>query len=642
MIQEIDLRNRTENRTTNDQMDYFESQAGAVSDELPGDHEVHIEGFDVTGAPANVVSDAAPVEKGNYVQRALSHVQTISPVLGLTADDAALAPEFVPDSDYQETSSGAVAVHLHQAHDGVPVFQAEQTVRFAPDGALENVLNHATTIPEPGSIDDDLRVSAEEAVRRVAEYLADESNRDEETVDQFGQPLSAIDLDISDFEPDVIAAFLSMPQQPTVIDQGPFGEPFKASLVWFPLEDELHLGWRVTATLPEYAGQYLAIVDAKDETMLYCMQLSHMAAEDLELHGKTTQVRGNVYTVDGGGERVMTEFDVDWIDRRNGTKGNNAVVADENGEILEGEPSNGVLTFDPIEADGSDQRRLNAFYLVNGIHDDAYEHGFTEADGNFQRRNHGRGGFPSDHVVVTCLPTAIQGTATMQTPADGRSPLMRLGLVTDTDRHTAIDSSVVYHEYTHGITNRLVGGPRDSTALLAPQSRGMGEGWSDYVACTINESDIVGAWVVDRPGGIRKYRYDESFPDGFDTVGSDRYTGPHALGEIWCATLLQMNRNIGAELGPRLVYDSLKLMPANPSMLDARDAIITAFEDLAKVGEMDDPATVRRGIGRAFAKFGMGPKARSNGPTLTGIVADYTLGDDAVEDDTDADEPIVA
>lgn len=641
MIQEIDLRNRTENRTMNDRMDYFESKAEAVSDGLPGDHEVHIEGFDVTGSPANVVSDAAPAEKGNYVQRALSHVQAISPVLGLAADDTASTPEFIPDADYQETSSGAVAVHLHQAHDGVPVFQAEQTVRFAPDGALENVLNHAITVPEAGSVDDDLRVSPEEAVRRVAEYLADENNRDEETVDQFGQPLSAIEIDISDFEPDVIAAFLDIPQQPHVIERGPFGEPFKASLVWFPLGNELHLGWRVDATLSEYAGQYLAIVDAKDERILYCVQMSHMAVG--ELSKKATQVRGNVYGVDGGSERVMSEFDADWINRRNGTSGNNAIVTDENDKILKGERSKDVLTFDPIETDGSDQQRLNAFYLVNKLHDDAYDHGFTEAAGNFQWHNYGRGGFPSDRVRATCLPTAIQGTATMQTPVDGRSPLMRLGLVTSTNRHTAIDSSVVYHEYVHGITNRLVGGPRDSSALLAPQSRGMGEGWSDYVACTINESDVVGSWVVDRPNGIRKYRYDESFPDGFDKVGTDRYTGPHALGEIWCATLLQMNRNVGAKLGLRLVYDSLKLMPANPSMLDARDAIFTAFEDLVETGEVADPATARHGIRRAFAKFGMGPKARTNGPSLTGIVADYTLGDeDAVEDDTDADEPIVA
>lgn len=641
MIQEIDLRNRTEHRTTNDRMDYFESRAEAVSDALPGDHEVYIEGFDVRGSPANVVSDAAPAEKGNYVQRALSHVQAISPVLGLTADDAAAAPEFIPDSDYQKTSSGAVAVHLHQAHDGIPVFQAEQTVRFAPDGTLENVLNHAISVPEPGSVDDELRVSPEEAVRRVAEYLADENNRDDETIDQFGQPLAAIEIDVGDFEPEVIAAFLDVPQQPHVIEQGPFGEPFKASLVWFPLGDELHLGWKLIATLPEYAGQYLAIVDARDERILYCVQLSHMAIG--ELHEKATQVRGNVYHVDGSAERVISEFDVDWIDRRNGTSGNNVVVTDEKGRIFKGELSKGVLTFDPTEADGIDQQRLNAFYLANVLHDDAYGHGFTEEAGNFQRNNYGRGGFPSDRVRATCLPDAIQGTATMMTPVDGRSPMMRLGLFTDTDRHTAIDSSVVYHEYTHGITNRLVGGPRDSSALLAPQSRGMGEGWSDYVACTINETDVVGAWLVDSPTGIRKYRYDESFPDGFDKVGTDRYTGPHALGEIWCATLLQMNRNVGAELGMRLVYDSLKLMPANPSMLDARDAIYAAFEYLVKDGVVADPGTTRLGIRRAFAKFGMGPKARSNGPSLTGIVADYTLGDeDAAKDDTDAGQPIVA
>ncbi len=52
-------------------------------------------------------------------------------------------------------------------------------------------------------------------------------------------------------------------------------------------------------------------------------------------------------------------------------------------------------------------------------------------------------------------------------------------------RLTAFDSSVVFHEFTHGVTNRLVGGRLYARALDATQSSGMGEGWSDYVACTI-------------------------------------------------------------------------------------------------------------------------------------------------------------
>ena len=39
------------------------------------------------------------------------------------------------------------------------------------------------------------------------------------------------------------------------------------------------------------------------------------------------------------------------------------------------------------------------------------------------------------------------------------SPIMNMGLVTSTNRHTAFDSDVVFHEFMHGVTNRLVGGP---------------------------------------------------------------------------------------------------------------------------------------------------------------------------------------
>ena len=67
-------------------------------------------------------------------------------------------------------------------------------------------------------------------------------------------------------------------------------------------------------------------------------------------------------------------------------------------------------------------------------------------------------------------------TANMTTPADGAAPVMNMGLVTDTNRHTALDAGVVIHEFSHGVTSRLVGGPLNNHALDAPQSGAMGEG----------------------------------------------------------------------------------------------------------------------------------------------------------------------
>ena len=49
----------------------------------------------------------------------------------------------------------------------------------------------------------------------------------------------------------------------------------------------------------------------------------------------------------------------------------------------------------------------------------------------------------------------------------------------------------------------------------------MGEGWGDYVACTINDTTVVGAWVVDRPGRHPAVSATTSnFPDTFGDLGT--------------------------------------------------------------------------------------------------------------------------
>ena len=154
---------------------------------------------------------------------------------------------------------------------------------------------------------------------------------------------------------------------------------------------------------------------------------------------------------------------------------------------------------------------------------------------------------------------------------------MNMGLVTSTNRHTALDSSVVFHEYTHGLTNRLVGAPSNGHTLDAIQSASMGEGWGDYVACTINNTTVLGTWVLNNTAGIRGFPYDANFPDNYGKLGTDRYTEVHNNGEIWCAALMELNRRIGAALAIQIVVDGLKLTPANPTYLQARDAILTAL-----------------------------------------------------------------
>ena len=73
-------------------------------------------------------------ETGNYVSRALTHLQQTHAAAGLEEDAQV---EFVPDPSFQTASSGAVSVHAQQYHQAIPVFQADNTVMFGPDGSLQ-------------------------------------------------------------------------------------------------------------------------------------------------------------------------------------------------------------------------------------------------------------------------------------------------------------------------------------------------------------------------------------------------------------------------------------------------------------------------------------------------------------------------
>ena len=636
MSREIDRRDFSVNKVTPAREIELRSRALDDSNRLPGAHRVRIESFNATtGNPAVVASESAPAEAGGYIQRALDHVRNISRALGLEATQAA---EFVADPHIQRTTSGAVAVHLQQQYKGIAIFQSAETVRFAPDGALKDTAGSRVSIAMDVEVSP--KLSVEEAVQKAAEHVAAPQPDEQGATDPFGEPLNLPSVDLNGFAPRVIATFSNKPEQPTVLDAGPFGDKIKAGLIWFPLADGLRLTWEIILVMPGYAGQYRTMVDALTGDILYCHQLM-----------QSVTARGNVYRVDGAGARQITVFPRpledyglpipggltagfpdDWVAQDRSVGNSTNAHLGNSGPTIQGAGRNGVLTFDPADPVGDDQKVLNIFYFNGYMHDYFYLLGFKEADGNFQQDNLGRGGVPSDRVDARAHSGAVFGTANMGTPVDGSSPTMNMGLVTSTNRHTAFDSSVVFHEFMHGVTNRLVGGPMNDHALEAPQSSGMGEGWGDYIACTINNSTVVGAWVVNRPGGIRGFPYTSNFPAKFGDLGTGRYTEVHNIGEIWCAALMEMNRKIGIKLAVQLVVDALKLSPVSPSFLDMRDAILAALDSKRAAGQLSvtEHSTARQGIWAVFARFGMGPSAKSNGASLSGIVSDFKTPDETI------------
>ncbi|HEU4729764.1 MAG TPA: M36 family metallopeptidase [Kofleriaceae bacterium] len=76
---------------------------------------------------------------------------------------------------------------------------------------------------------------------------------------------------------------------------------------------------------------------------------------------------------------------------------------------------------------------VNAFYVVNWLHDWWYDSGFTEATGDGQADNFGRGGVAGDPLLITAQAganTGLRNNADMSTPADGARPRMRMFLWT--------------------------------------------------------------------------------------------------------------------------------------------------------------------------------------------------------------------
>jgi hypothetical protein len=213
----------------------------------------------------------------------------------------------------------------------------------------------------------------------------------------------------------------------------------------------------------------------------------------------------------------------------------------------------------------------------------------------------------------------------------------------------ADDGSIVYHEYTHGLSNRLVtkdGTPSTVGALNSPQAGAMGEGWSDwyakdYLAAQGLQADTPADGEVDMgefadasPDKLRFQPMDcpagsasPSCP-GSPGAGAGGFTygdfgrilnrpEVHADGEIWGETLWDIRTQLGSATTERLVTDAMRLSPPEPSMLDQRNAILLA--DGAAGARANAPA-----LWDAFRTRGMGFYASTTGGFDTSPVEDFS------------------
>src|SRR4051812_27576059 len=199
-----------------------------------------------------------------------------------------------------------------------------------------------------------------------------------------------------------------------------------------------------------------------------------------------------------------------------------------------------------------------------------------------------------------------------------------------------LENGIILHEYTHGISERLTGGPGRSCLNGNEQQ---GEGWSDYMAITmlldpaLDEPDQprgMGPYALFQPdrhgAGIRPAPYSRNMsiqPFTYDSIktrgwlNSTSLALPHGVGHGWAAVLWDMdwdlidkygfNRNLyanwdtaGNTRAIQYVMDGLKMQGCNPGLVVSRAAIIAAAE--ARNNGPADTCTLwatfaRRGLG---------------------------------------------
>ena len=506
----------------------------------------------------------------------------------------------------KDNDEGATFLNYEQTIDGIPVFQGQVQVALNSAGQVMSV-NEGFVIPNT-IMDTNPKISEREGLQqaflstgRLAppsfELMQNRQERGGRSVYQ--NPLGGN-------RENLLSGL-------TIMRVGP-----RAVLAWHSYMDVGPDEW------------YETLVDAGTGAMLYRYNLYKDVAQ------------GTVFRVNGLGQRTLVSFVGDttintaagWMGASTVTTGNNVdAYLDTNGDnqpdaintttLRNGRAFSSTQNFSFTFTAGVDPRTLraasvaNLFYFNNIIHDFAYRLGFTEAAGNFQTNNFGRGGIGNDPVRAEAQDGSGTNNANFATPPDGQRPRMQMFLFTRgtanlaDDRDGAFDGDVVLHEYTHGISNRLVGGPSNTSCLGGTQAGAMGEGWSDYFAATFYGNGVIGEYVTNNTTrGIRRAAYTvpaNPIHDSYADLGNQGFE-VHNDGEIWAAALVDLRQTLGSTIANRLVLQGMKFTPCSPSFLNARDGILTADQNL-------NGGANRCSIWRVFARHGMGVSARGNNGT---------------------------
>jgi extracellular elastinolytic metalloproteinase len=609
-------------------------------------NEVHVakRGVDITKFRLPELSEytasdvAENVEAVRMMVKRETYVETATELVKSVAPDA----EFRVVKDHYIGKNGVAHVNFKQTAHGIDIDNADFNVNVSPDGTVFSYGNSFFTgkLPEESPL----------------------KKRD------FKDPVAALQGAVSTLDLPVEAQDASAEAKPATKEQytitGTSGAQFdpEARLVYFAKADgSLALTWRVETDVLD--NWLLTYVDASNQEEVHAVvdYVSDLATYQVYPWGVNDPTDGSRVTITDPWLTAASGYT--WISDGSAnyttTRGNNGIaqVNPSGGStyLTNYRPTSSSLKFEyaytPSQTSPTayqDASITQLFYTANKFHDVLYTLGFTEAAGNFQVSNGNKGGRGNDQVILNAQDGSGKNNANFATPADGSNGRMRMYLwdKSSPQRDCSFEAGVVIHEFTHGLSNRLTGGPSNSGCLSTTEAGGMGEGWSDFYATAIRLKSAdtrtkvypMGAWVNNNANGIRAYPYSTSLttnPLTYKNVNGN--TAVHSIGTVWASILYEVLWNLidkhgkstadlpvfdsagvptdGKFLALQLVTDGLALQPCSPNFVSARDAIIDADRLLTSGANKCD-------LWKGFAKRGLGANAKYSSSSRT---EDFTL-----------------
>jgi hypothetical protein len=217
------------------------------------------------------------------------------------------------------------------------------------------------------------------------------------------------------------------------------------------------------------------------------------------------------------------------------------------------------------------------------------------------------GGEDNTVTIPGVMVSRADGT-TLRSNAAGLNVTLRRLAEADipVNRDSDLDNGVIAHEYGHGVSNRLTGGPTHVTCLQNEEQ--MGEGWSDFMTLVFTAKALDTAttprgvgnyllWENETGWGIRPTPYTTDLalnPIRYATPQFTALAVPHGIGYAWASMLWEVYWNLvqrdgfadlytgeaGNTLALQLVMDGMKMQPCSPGFVDGRDAILAADQEL--------------------------------------------------------------